>query len=127
MATIDAGISNLKVKKLASGNIALVCSALATPEGKLANPEAEPKPLSSAKVYTRLFARHWDTWNTENQSSLLYIALEKKDGKYLIAGPGLVNALAGTELPSFFSRAVYQRELWFSVFQVSQWRANSLV
>ena len=100
VATINAGISNLKVKKLASGNIAFVCSALATPEGKLANPDAEPKPLSSAKVYTSLFVRHWDSWSTENQNSLWYTALEKKDGKYLIAGPGLINALTGTKLSS---------------------------
>lgn len=100
MATIDAGISNVKTAKLASGNIAFVVSALATPQGKLANPETEKKPLSSAKIYTSLFTRHWDCWITENRNSLWYTALEKKDGKYIFAGPGLINALAGTQLSS---------------------------
>ncbi|KAM7205808.1 Alpha/Beta hydrolase fold [Naviculisporaceae sp. PSN 640] len=100
VATIEAGISNVKTTKLASGNIAFVVSALATPEGKLANPETEKKPLSSAKIYTSLFTRHWDSWVTENRNSLWYTAFEKKDGKYILAGPGLLNALVGTELSS---------------------------
>lgn len=100
VATIDGALSNLKVKKLPSGRIALACSALATPDGSLVNPETEKKPHSSAKIYSSLFVRHWDTWLTENRNSIWYSALEKRDGKYLLAGGSLVNALAGTELSS---------------------------
>ncbi|KAK1830298.1 Alpha/Beta hydrolase protein [Podospora conica] len=98
VAVIDASVSNLQVKKLADGSVALACSALATPEGKLFNPETEEKPLSSAMVYTSLFVRHWDKWLTENRSAIWYGALEKKDGKYSLSG--LTNALAGTKLSS---------------------------
>lgn len=90
----------MKVKKLSSGVVALACSALATPDGKLVNLETEKKPYSSAKIYTSLFVRHWDTWLTENRSSIWYGALEKRGGKYAIAGTGLINALVGTELSS---------------------------
>ncbi|KAK4156890.1 Alpha/Beta hydrolase protein [Chaetomidium leptoderma] len=97
--SIKAPISNVKVKKLANGTIAFACSALATPDGQLCNPETEKKPQSSAKVYTTLFVRHWDAWNTENCSSIFYGVLDHKDGKYSLRGD-LVNALAGTRLSS---------------------------
>ncbi|KAK0657203.1 Alpha/Beta hydrolase protein [Cercophora newfieldiana] len=100
VATIDGVLGNLKVKKLPSGRIALACSALATPDGRLANPEAEKKPYSSAKIYTGLFVRHWDTWLTENRNSIWYGALEKREGKFELLGNGLTNALAGTGLSS---------------------------
>ncbi|KAJ4290682.1 hypothetical protein N0V88_006430 [Collariella sp. IMI 366227] len=76
--SIKAPISNVKVKKLPD----------------------EKKPYSSAQVYTSLFVRHWDTWNTENQSSIFYGVLKQKDGQYLLCDDKLVNALAGTKLVS---------------------------
>ncbi|KAK3328815.1 Alpha/Beta hydrolase protein [Apodospora peruviana] len=100
VAVIDGGISNIKAKKLPNGDIALVCSALATPDGKLANPETEKKPYSSAKIYTGLFVRHWDSWITKNRSSLWYTVLKKKEGKYSPGTDGLINALARTQLSS---------------------------
>jgi dipeptidyl aminopeptidase/acylaminoacyl peptidase len=90
----------VKVKKLANGTIAFACSALTTPDGKLYNPETEKKPQSSAKVYTSLFARHWDAWNSENTNSIFYGVLEQKDGKYSLRDGALTNALAGTKLSS---------------------------
>lgn len=98
IAVIDASVSNLQAKKLADGSVAIACSALATPEGKLFNPQTEEKPLSSAMVYTSLFVRHWDQWQTKNRSAIWYGALQKKDGKYSLSG--LTNALAGTKLSS---------------------------
>ncbi|KAK0731257.1 Alpha/Beta hydrolase protein [Lasiosphaeris hirsuta] len=100
VSSVNGGISNVKVKKLPNGTTALAVSALATPDGELANPDAEKKPYSSAKIYTSLFVRHWDSWVTENSSSIWYAALEKRDGKYFLGGKGLVNALAGTKLSS---------------------------
>ena len=98
MATIDGRVSNLKVKKLSNGTFGLACSALATPEGKLVNPETEKKPHSSARVYTSLFVRHWDKWLGENRDAIWYGALEKRDGKHSLSS--LTNALAGTKLSS---------------------------
>ncbi|KAK4234836.1 Alpha/Beta hydrolase protein [Achaetomium macrosporum] len=97
---IKAPISNVKVKKLPNGAIAFACSALTTPDGEMFNPKTEKKPHSTAKVYTSLFVRHWDTWNTENTNSIYYGLLEQKDGKYSLRDHKLTNALAGTQLSS---------------------------
>ncbi|KAK4461269.1 dipeptidyl-peptidase 5 [Cladorrhinum samala] len=99
IASVNGAISNVKVTHLANNTLAFVASALATPEGKLYNGETAQKPLSSAKVYTSLFARHWDSWNTENVSSLWYSTLVKADGKWSLSAE-LINALAGTGLSS---------------------------
>ncbi|KAK3986676.1 dipeptidyl-peptidase 5 [Cladorrhinum sp. PSN332] len=99
IASIDGSISNVKVTRLGNDTLAFVASGLATPEGKLYNAETAEKPLSSARVYTSLFARHWDSWNTENINSLFYSTLIKADGKWALSGE-LVNALAGTGLSS---------------------------
>ena len=98
--SIKAPVSEVKVKKLSDGTVAFACSALATPDGQLFNPETEKKPCSTAKVYTSLFVRHWDTWNTENTDSIFYGLLEKKDGQYSLHGNNITNALAGTRLSS---------------------------
>lgn len=99
-------ISNLKVKPLDDGTIALACSALVKPNDEIYNSDAEKKPLSSAKVYTSLFARHWDSWVTKNRNAIFYGSLKKTDssssgsGGYTLQAPGLVNVLAGTGLQS---------------------------
>ncbi|AEO53215.1 hypothetical protein MYCTH_2294250 [Thermothelomyces thermophilus ATCC 42464] len=98
--TIQGPIGDLKVKALADGTVALACSASATPDGNLFNPETEVKPHSTARVYTSLFVRHWDTWNSEKRSSIFYGVLDKKDGKYALRDGRLTNALAGTRLSS---------------------------
>lgn len=81
------------------------------------NPEAEKKPLSSAKVYTSLFARHWDAWVSENRNAIFYGTLKKSPPSglsaagrvhnsspsptvYTLAASGLTNILAGTGLQS---------------------------
>ncbi|KAK4231767.1 dipeptidyl peptidase [Podospora fimiseda] len=99
IASIDGGVSSVKVGPLGNNTLAFVVSGLATPEGKLYNSETAEKPLSSARVYTSLFVRHWDSWNTENVNSLFYSTLVKKDGKWTLSGQ-LINALAGTGLSS---------------------------
>lgn len=99
IASVNGAISNVKVTRLTNNTLAFVASALATPEGKLYNGETAEKPLSSARVYTSLFARHWDSWNTENVNSLWYSTLVKTDGKWSLSGE-LINALAGTGLSS---------------------------
>jgi len=100
VATVAGAFGNLKATKLPNGNIALAGSASATPDGRLANPETETKPYTSAKIYTSLFVRHWDTWKTENRNAIWYSALEKRNDRYVLASKGFVNALAGTKLES---------------------------
>ncbi|GAB1310120.1 Dipeptidyl-peptidase V [Madurella fahalii] len=100
VACIKAPISNVKLKRLTSDTVAFTCSALATPDGQLYNPETAKKPHSSARVYTSLFVRHWDTWMTRNRNSIFYGLLEHRNGKYSLRGDTLTNALAGTGLSS---------------------------
>ncbi|ORY62146.1 prolyl oligopeptidase [Pseudomassariella vexata] len=100
ICSFKGAISNLKAKKISDDTVAIACSALATPSGEMYSAADEPKPHSSAKVYTKLFVRHWDTWVTENTSAIWYGALKKDGGRYSLQEPGLVNALAGTKLES---------------------------
>ena len=93
-------ISNPKTKILAPGKVAFVASALTTPKGEMYQPAAQPKSLSSAKVYSSLFVRHWDSWSSENENSLWYGLLALKDGKWTIRNGGLTNILNGTRLNS---------------------------
>ncbi|KAK5990897.1 putative dipeptidyl-peptidase 5 [Cladobotryum mycophilum] len=96
----NGSISNPKTKQLSSDKVALCVVALTTPKGEIYNPAAEPKSLSTAKIYSSLFVRHWDAWSTENQNSLWYGQLEKKDGKWGLGNSALTNLLAGTRLAS---------------------------
>lgn len=100
ITSIKAPISNVKLKRLTSDTIAFTCSALATPDGELYNPETAKKPHSTARVYTSLFVRHWDTWMTKYSNSIFYGVLEYRDGKYSLRHDTLTNALAGTGLSS---------------------------
>lgn len=63
-------------------------------------PHKEPKPHSSARVYSGLYVRHWDAWKSEARNSIWYGLLRKEDGKYALQDSGLVDALAGTKLES---------------------------
>ncbi|KAL3419224.1 prolyl oligopeptidase [Phlyctema vagabunda] len=95
VATFNGGIANLKIQKLSDGTVAFVVSGLSTPDGELYNPETAKKPYSTGKVYSKLFVRHWDSYVTENKSTLWYSTLQKADGKWSLNATGLVNALKG--------------------------------
>ncbi|KJZ72655.1 hypothetical protein HIM_08014 [Hirsutella minnesotensis 3608] len=97
---VSGGLRSLKVKTLSDGKVALCCAAPTTPNGELFWPPAEPKSHSSAKIYTELFVRHWDSWASDNQDSLWYGQLAKEDGQWALQSPGLSNLLAGTSLES---------------------------
>ncbi|KAI1083218.1 dipeptidyl peptidase [Whalleya microplaca] len=89
-------ISNIKVKSIGNGTIAFACTAPTTASGEMYNSADDKQPLSSARVYTHLFVRHWDSYVTKRRSGLFYGALKKVDKNWNLGG--LVNALAGTEL-----------------------------
>ncbi|KAK7748479.1 hypothetical protein SLS62_008519 [Diatrype stigma] len=117
-------IANIKVKDIGGGTIAFACTAPTTPSGELYDPVADGEEkkktsFSSAKVYSSLFVRHWDSYVGENKNAVWYGALKKtkkgSEGKtegegasegeskgenesYELQKPGLVNALAGTRL-----------------------------
>lgn len=99
--SFNGSLSNLKIKRLANGTIALACTALASPDGNLYTPQGEKKPYSSGKVFTKLFVRHWDSYVTENTQSIWYTSIQARGkGVYSLSEPGLINALAKTGLQS---------------------------
>lgn len=95
IATFNGSVGNLKVTHLDSNTIALVLTGLATPSGELYNSENVEKPLSTGKVYTKLFVRHWDNYVTENTSAIWYTTLKKSQGARSMVVAPLRNALAG--------------------------------
>ena len=73
--------------------------AKAKPDGTLYNPETAPKTLTTGRVYTSLFVRHWDVYESSNKNALWYGGLHSdSDGKFKLSP--LVNALSGTGLES---------------------------
>ncbi|KAE9370095.1 dipeptidyl-peptidase-like protein V precursor [Stipitochalara longipes BDJ] len=93
VASFNGSVSNLKTTVIDSDTIALVVSGLATPEGELFNPETAPKSYSTAKVYTQLFVRHWDSYVTNNKSTIWYTTLKKSQGIYKMNVALLRNAI----------------------------------
>ncbi|KAI1383231.1 dipeptidyl peptidase [Hypoxylon trugodes] len=83
-------LSNIKVKDIGNGTIAFAGT------GPKEQPES-PDPLTSAKVYTSLFVRHWDSYVPKHKQGLFYGALKKDGSKFKLQTKDLVNALHGTE------------------------------
>src|SRR5690606_33188059 len=68
------------------------------PDGSLYNKESAPKKYGTAKVYTSLFARHWDSWIEEEKNAIFAGALYRnKDVEH---NSKLRNVLKGSGLES---------------------------
>ncbi|KAI1382212.1 dipeptidyl peptidase [Hypoxylon crocopeplum] len=100
ISSFNAPISNIKAKDIGNGTVAFTCTAATTSLGKMYNAADDTKPQSTAKVYTSLFVRHWDSYVSKNKQGLFFGALKKEedDGTFKLQDPGLVNALAGSRL-----------------------------
>lgn len=96
--TVPASISNVKVRLLETGEIAVAFSAKSWLNGTLYNAEQEPKKLSSARLYDSTMVRHWDEYVTPQKNAIWYGKLEKPNGRWRL-GP-LTNALKDTRLES---------------------------
>ena len=55
---VPGPISDIKLKVLEKGRVAIAFVAKATPDGSLYNPECEAKKYSTARVYDSLMVRH---------------------------------------------------------------------
>lgn len=99
IATFDGSVTNLKLKHLESDTIALTLTGLATPKGELYNSEKAKQPKSSAKIYSKLFVRQWDSYVTENTSTIWYSTLKvaKTDHAVILTASPLKNALSGSK------------------------------
>lgn len=96
--TVKGAISNVKLKTLGPGKVAIVVSGKAKPDGKLFNEALEPKKLTTARLYDSTIVRHWDQYVTENKNAYWYGMLEKSHGRWSLSS--LTNALKGTKLES---------------------------
>ncbi len=98
LTSFNGPVSNLKVSRLDSNTTALALTGLATPAGELYNPETAEKPLSSGKVYSKLFVRQWDAYKTENTSAIWYTTLTKSEEVNGMTVAPLRNALSGHKI-----------------------------
>ena len=98
-------ISDVKLKPLDDDTVAIAFSAKAKPNGTLFNPDAEPKKMSSGKLYDSLMVRHWDTYVTPERNAIWYGVLVRAKphitelhGRFTISK--ISNALHGSQLES---------------------------
>jgi dipeptidyl aminopeptidase/acylaminoacyl peptidase len=102
VTSFDGSVANMKVVHIDARTIALTLTGLATPSGELYNSETAKKPRSSARVYSKLFVRQWDSYVTENTSAIWFTTLKKSNDIHRMEIAPLRNALAGhsTQLES---------------------------
>ena len=93
--SFNGSVSNPKVVPLDSNTFALALTGLATPDGDLYNPETAKKPRSTGKVYSSLFVRQWDSYVTENKSTIWYTTIKVSQGIFKLNTAPLTNALKG--------------------------------
>ena len=100
-----APVSNVKLKLLEEGKVAIAVTAQTTPDGTLYNPEIVTKKRSTGLVYDSLMVRNWDRYVSPNRNSIWYGLLERSKphiteskGRWIMSS--LTNALEGTHLES---------------------------
>lgn len=100
IGVVPAPISDIKLKHLEEGKIAIAVVAKTRPDGSLYNSEDEPKKYSSGLVYDGLMVRHWDKYVTQNKNAIWYglLRISEKHGRYSLSN--LTNALKDTHLES---------------------------
>ena len=98
---IDGPAGNLKVKKLNDDSVAVVISAEAYPDGSLYHPDRAKKTHSTGKLYTGLYVRHWDRYETKEVNALWYGKLSKEgdNGRYKLSKLTNATTSAGLECP----------------------------
>ncbi|OJJ88828.1 oligopeptidase family protein [Aspergillus glaucus CBS 516.65] len=108
--TVPGPVSDLKVTVIEPGKIGFAVTGKTNPDGSLFNPHDAKKPLSSGRLYTSLFVRHWDTWVEPQRNTIWYGLLQQAPltpanrhaGKYSVSGLTnliAVSGLAGVESP----------------------------
>lgn len=100
-ASLPASFSGLKTAVTKSGDINFLVYGQAYGNGTAYNEEAAATPLSSARIYDSIYARHWDTWLTTISNAVFSGTLKKSSkstsgSAYALDGP-LKNLLAGVK------------------------------
>ncbi|KAF2118469.1 dipeptidyl-peptidase-like protein V precursor [Lophiotrema nucula] len=99
--TLTGPIGDLKVTSLKDNgsDYGIAFSGKITPDGDLFNPSTAKKPLTTGRLYKKLFVRHWDHWLTENRNSIWLGRLKKgSEGKFELTG--ISNAVEDSRLES---------------------------
>jgi pre-mRNA-splicing helicase BRR2 len=92
---LDSGTNGVKIGFAVSGK--------ANPHGSLYNPKDATKPLSSARLYTSLFVRHWDSYVEPQKNAIWYGLLQIRPSasglrqRYSLSGLTNLMAVSGLE------------------------------
>ncbi|OJJ42421.1 hypothetical protein ASPZODRAFT_1314430 [Penicilliopsis zonata CBS 506.65] len=79
---IPGVLANLQVVDNGAGEIGYAVTGRANPDGSLYHPgktDEDGKPAHSGRLYTSLFVRHWDSYQTP-QKNAIFFGLLKTDG-----------------------------------------------
>jgi dipeptidyl aminopeptidase/acylaminoacyl peptidase len=90
VAELDAPYSGLKIANTSSGDLHFLVNSLAYPNGTAYNAETAETPRSSARFYSDIYVRHWDTWLTKQRYNV-FAGVLSSNGSYSLAGTGLRN------------------------------------
>lgn len=64
IASLPAAYSGMKGVRTSTGDIHFLVNALSYPNGTVYNEQLAPVSHSTARIYTSIYVRHWDTWLT---------------------------------------------------------------
>lgn len=59
--SVPGSISGIKLTTLSNETFAMIFTGTAAPNGTLYNSELAEDPISTGRMYTSVFVRHWDT------------------------------------------------------------------
>ncbi|KAF1846517.1 uncharacterized protein K460DRAFT_386719 [Cucurbitaria berberidis CBS 394.84] len=107
VASLDAPYSGLKVANTSSGDLHFLVNTLAYPNGTAVNPETEVTPSHTGRLYSNVYARHWDTWLNKNRYAVFAGTLSK-NSSYALAGKGLRNLNHGVNFTATQSETPIQ-------------------
>lgn len=94
VASLPAPYSGLKAVATDSGDIHFLVYAMAYPNGTAYNAETAETAASTARIYTSIYVRHWDTWLTPQRNAVFGGRLASNNGSYSLDGE-LTNYVTG--------------------------------
>ncbi|KAL8710476.1 MAG: hypothetical protein Q9220_004908 [cf. Caloplaca sp. 1 TL-2023] len=82
VASLPAPFSGLKAVSTKSGDIHFLVYASAYPNGTAYNEDLTDTPASTARIYTDIYVRHWDTYLTPQRNAVFGGVLARQNGAY---------------------------------------------
>ncbi|XXH03943.1 hypothetical protein Hte_010351 [Hypoxylon texense] len=94
IASLPAPYSGLKAVQTSCGDIHFLVYTKAYPNGTAYNEALAPTPASTARIYTSIYVRHWDTWLDDQKNAVFGGVLKGGNGTYSLSGE-LTNYVTG--------------------------------